>query len=203
MLIVMTTLTGSATSPRTKASRALAPSAPTAARIDRPLDRPGPDAPLPVPEALTDQGLDLRAGPAPVPLELQIPSLGVRAAVVGVGITPTNVMDAPMGPAKDPVWQQAFWYRGGAVPGELSTALIAGDINDPLGRPAVFGHIDRLRPGDPLVLRDTRSGLDVRFSVSDSGTYSLDQAADPAVLGALSTRARSHPGPRGSPDGVE
>jgi len=137
---------------------------------------------LAVPSALTRAGLDLRAGPVAVPLELRMPSLGVSAAVVGVGITPKNVMDAPMGPADDPVWQQAFWYRGSAVPGARSTALIAGHIDGPGGRPAVFGHIDRLRPGDRIVVHDTRTGLDVRFAVTSSVTYSLAQTATPAVL---------------------
>jgi hypothetical protein len=137
---------------------------------------------LAVPSALTRAGLDLRAGPVAVPLELRMPSLGVSAAVVGVGITPKNVMDAPMGPADDPVWQQAFWYRGSAVPGARSTALIAGHIDGPGGRPAVFGHIDRLRAGDRIVVHDTRTGLDVRFAVTSSVTYSLAQTATPAVL---------------------
>lgn len=146
-----------------------------------PLPRAAPTA-LAVPAALTDEGLDLRAGPVAVPLELQMPSLSVSASVMGVGITPKNVMDAPMGPAEDPVWQQAFWYRGSAVPGALSTALIAGHVGGPRGSPAVFAHLDRLRPGDPIVVHDTRTALDVRFSVTESKTYSLDQAADPAVL---------------------
>jgi hypothetical protein len=139
-------------------------------------------AALAVPAALTDEGVDLRAGPGAVPLELQLPSLDVVASVVGVGITPKNVMDAPMGPAGDPVWQQAFWYRGSAVPGALSTALIAGHVGGPRGSSAVFAHLDRLRPGDPIVVRDTRTAVDVRFSVTEAKTYSLDEAAEPAVL---------------------
>jgi hypothetical protein len=138
-----------------------------------------------MPAALTDDGLDMRAGPVAVPLELRMPSLSVTAPVMGVGITPKNVMDAPMGPAGDPVWQQAFWYRGSAVPGELSTALIAGHVGGPRGSSAVFADLDRLRPGDPIVVRDTRSGLDVRFSVTESKTYSLDEAAEPAVLNQI------------------
>lgn len=180
VVIGMAILTGPVTSPPAKGSRALAPSAPTARN-----DGPQPVTPFAVPAALVDDGLDLRAGPVPVALELQLPSLGVRASVVGVGITANEVMDAPMGPAKDPVWQQAFWYRGSAVPGELSNALIAGHISGPGGRPAVFAQIDRLGRGDPIVVRDTRNGLDVRFSVSNSETYSLDQAADPAVLSRI------------------
>lgn len=140
---------------------------------------------LTVPAALTDEGLDLRSGPEPVPLTLQLPTLEVSAPVVGVGITPGNVMDAPMGRAGDPVWQQAFWYRGSAVPGALSTALIAGHVGGPGGSAAVFGHLDRLRPGDPIVVHDTRSGDDVRFSVTETKTYSLDEASDPTVLSRI------------------
>jgi hypothetical protein len=46
----------------------------------------------------------------------------------------------------------------------------------------VFGHIDSLRPSDVIVVHDTRSALDVRFSVTDSVSYSLAQTADPAIL---------------------
>lgn len=59
---------------------------------------------------------------------------------------------------------------------------IAGHIDDPLGRPGVFAHIDRLQPGDPIIVHETRSGLDARFSVTLSKTYTLTQAADPDVL---------------------
>ena len=135
-----------------------------------------------IPAPLTDEGLDLRAGPVAVPLELRIPSLSITTPVIGVGITPKDVMDAPMGPAGDPVWQQAFWYRGSAVPGELSTALIAGHVGGPKGSSAVFADLDRLRPGDPIVVRDTRTGLDVRFSVTGAKSYTLAEAAEPAVL---------------------
>jgi hypothetical protein len=141
-----------------------------------------PAAVLPVPAALTDAGLALRAGPVAVPLELRMPSLHVDAPVIGVGMSTEDVMDAPMGPADDPVWQQAFWYRGSAVPGEVSTALLAGHVNDPLGRPGVFAHIEDLRAGDPIVVHDTRSGLDVAFSVTETKTYSLAQTTEPSVL---------------------
>lgn len=137
---------------------------------------------LAVPAALTDPGLGLRAPPVAVPVELRMPSLGVAAVVLGVGVTPKNVMDAPMGSPNDPVWQQAFWYRGSAIPGARSTALIAGHIDDPLGRPGVFGHIDGLRPGDPIVVHDIRTGLDVRFKVTHSTTFALDATTDAAVL---------------------
>jgi len=169
LLVVAVLLTGCGAPEAETAAAPLAPASPVAA----------------IPAALHDEGLDLRAGPVAVPLELQMPSLNVTAPMVGVGITPKNVMDAPMGPAGDPVWQQAFWYRGSAIPGELSTALIAGHVGGPKGSSAVFADLDRLGPGDPIVVHDTRSGLDVRFAVTESKTYSLDQAAEPAVLNQI------------------
>lgn len=149
--------------------------APASARAVAPADGT-------IPGGLTDPTVGLRAGPVAVPLALELPSLDVTASVTGVGLTPKNVMDAPTGPPGDPVWQQAFWYRGSAVPGANSTALIAGHIDGPQGRPAVFGHIDTLQPGDPIVIRDLRNGLQIRFSVTELRTYSLDAADEPEVL---------------------
>ena len=138
-----------------------------------------------VPAPLNVDGLDLMAGPVAIPLELRLPTLELSASVLGVGLTPGNVMDAPMGGAEDPVWQQAFWYRGSAVPGAASTALFAGHVSDPLGRPGVFASIERLQVGDPIVVHDARSGLDVRFAVTGSSSYSLREATDPTVLAKI------------------
>lgn len=168
---------GTPTPATTAAPTTAAPTVPSASP-----DAPAPTTTLPpVPAALTGP-LDLRAGPVPVPLELTLPSLDVRAEVLGVGLTDADAMDAPMGPASDPVWHQAFWYRGSAVPGATSTALIAGHVNGPGGMAAVFARIEDLRPGDPIVVRDTRTGLDLTFVVDRAETYTLDQAAEPAVL---------------------
>ncbi len=142
--------------------------------------RPVPDPPMPA--ALIANGLDVRSGPVPVPLLLQIPAIGVNAQVLGVGVTSGDVMDAPEGPAHDPVWMEAFWYRGSAVPGAISTALIAGHIDGPRGTQGVFGHIEKLHPGDLIVVHDTRSSLDVRFAVTGSTSFTLAQTTDPGVL---------------------
>lgn len=140
---------------------------------------------LAVPAPLTEAGLDLRAKPVAVPLELRMPSIETTAAVLGVGATEAGAMDAPMGRAGDPVWQQAFWYRGSAVPGAPSTALIAGHVSAPGGRTGVFSRLDQLRAGDPIVVRDTRSGLEVGFSVTETRTYTLAQASERSVLARI------------------
>jgi hypothetical protein len=143
---------------------------------------PQPAVIPPVPTRLTPVTLSLRAPPVAVPIQLRFPSLAQTMPVLGVGMLPNNAMDAPMGPADSPAWQQAFWYRGSAVPGEPSSAVIAGHISDPLGRPGAFGRLGELRSGDPIVVHDDRNGLDVRFAVTDEKSYPIEQTGDPAVL---------------------
>jgi sortase (surface protein transpeptidase) len=151
---------------------------------------------------LTDPGLDLHAGPVDVPLELKIPSLGVSAPMIGVGLTPENLMDAPKGTAGDPVWQKVFWYRGSGVPGDSGTATTSGHVNDVLGRPAVFARLMELRPGDPILVHDTRSGLDVHFTVAKMETYSLQQSGDPSILTQVYGSGPASGGrPQPAPDG--
>ncbi len=169
------------------------PVEPTVQPTTRPMG-PGP---------LTAPGLDLRAGPVDVPLELRIPSLQINAPVVGVGITAENVMDAPKGLAADPVWQKVFWYRGSGIPGDVGTATLAGHVDDVLGRPAVFARLRDLRSGDLIVVHDTRSGLDVRFTVVKTETYSVQQTADPSVLAQIyGSGPVSGRGPQPAPDGL-
>lgn len=171
---------------RPKSVRVLGPAEAAAVVADRPVTAHPKNAvhaakALLVPAALTKAGLSLRAEAVAVPLRLRIPSIGVDATVLGVGITKQNVMDAPMGSPDDPVWQQAFWYRGSAVPGAASTALLAGHI-DGGGRLAIFAHIAELRKGDPIVVHDARTGLDVHFAVTGAVSYTLEQTRKPAVL---------------------
>jgi sortase (surface protein transpeptidase) len=152
---------------------------------------------------IIDSNLDLRAGPVDVPLELKIPTLQVSAPVIGVGITAENVMDAPKGPAGDPIWHKVFWYRGSGIPGSLTTATLAGHIDDVSGRPAAFARLKELRPGDPIIVHDTRSRLDLRFNVASTETYSVKQAADPAVLSLIyGSGPVSGTGPQAAPDGL-
>ncbi len=168
-------------------------SAPTAPAT-QPTEQPAP---------LIDPGLDLRAGPIDVPLELRIPALRINAAILGVGITSTNVMDTPKGSANDPVWHKAFWYRGGGIPGSASTATIAGHVDDVLGRPAIFAHLNALRPGDSIVVHDARTDLDIKYVVTGTATYTIRQTLEPAVLSQIyGPGPVAGQGPEPSPDGL-
>lgn len=156
-----------------------------------------------VPRPLTPVGLDLRAPSVTVPLELLIPALDLRAPIAGVGITAKGTMDAPTGPRRDRVWQTAFWYRGGGIPGDIGTATIAGHSSGSRGRASIFARLSELWPGDVIIVRDTRRALTVRFIVTAAKSYSLEQAAQPEVLrriyGAGPVSGR---GPQPSDDGL-
>ena len=167
----------------------------------QPTVRPTPT--LFVPGPLFDPNLDLRAPPVAVPLELRIPSLDVRAPVVGVGLTSENLMDSPKGPIDDPIWHAAFWYRGGGIPGEVGTATIAGHVNDPLGRPEIFAHLEDLEPGDLVITRDKSAEIDIRFIVERTQVYTVQESSDPAVLTQIyGAGPVAGTGPQPSPDGL-
>ena len=141
-----------------------------------------PAVPL-IPGPLVNPLLDPHAGPVAVPLEVQIPALKINAPVLGVGLTMANAMASPVGMAMDdPIWQTVFWYRGGGIPGDVGTATIAGHFDDDLGRPAVFAFLSDLQIGDVIIVKDQRSGLEVPFIVTETATYTDQEAAAPDIL---------------------
>jgi len=153
---------------------------PTVNSTDQPTVQPIPT--LFVLGPLINPDFDIKAGPIPVPLELQIPSLKVNAPVIGVGLTSRNEMDAPKGPIGSPIWHSAFWYRGSGIPGDPGTATIAGHVNDSLGRPEIFAHLQKLNPGDLIIVHDKKTTFDIRFIVDEIKIYSVKESSDPAVL---------------------
>jgi hypothetical protein len=154
-------------------------------------------------DALIDPSLDLHSAPVAVPLELRIPSLQMSAPVLAVGVTSQNVMDTPQGPGDDPVWQQAFWYRGGAVPGDLGTATIGGHVSGIGGKPALFKRLAELRPGDLIIVHNTQSDLGARFMVTEVAVYPLTQAADAGTMARIyGLGPLSGTGPQETADGL-
>jgi hypothetical protein len=150
-----------------------------------------------IPGPLFYPNLDLKVGPVDVPLELQIPSLKVNAPVLGVGLTAKNEMDAPKGRIGDPVWQKAFWYRGSVIPGQPGTATFAGHVNDPLGQPEIFAHLQKLNPGDSIIVHVKDTSIDIPFKVDLVKVYSIKELSNPAVIAKIFGA-----GPQPAPDGL-
>jgi hypothetical protein len=145
-----------------------------------------PIVPLTIPDPLVDPNLSLFVGPVDVPLEIRIPTLKIKAPVLGVGLALTNAMATPIGILpNDPIWQTVFWYRGGGTPGDVGTATFSGHFDDADGRPAVFAFLGNLRIGDLIIVQDKRNGLDIPFIVTETTTYTEEEATDPEVLSRI------------------
>jgi sortase (surface protein transpeptidase) len=94
---------------------------------------------------------------AATPVQIEIPSIGVDAPVVPLGLEPSGVLEAPEGLA------ETGWWADGPEPGEAGPAVVAGHVDSRAG-PAVFYRLGELRPGDPVdVLR--ADGSRVVFTV--------------------------------------
>lgn len=134
------------------------------------------------PAVLSSLHMKITAKPVPVPLIVEIPSIGVHSHLLAVGMTSAQAMDAPEGGANSPFWADTFWYRGGAVPGADGTATIAGHIDDAFGRYAVFGHLSQLVRGDTITIRNSKTGFSVHFAVTSVHLFTLAQSKTMKVL---------------------
>jgi sortase (surface protein transpeptidase) len=91
------------------------------------------------------------------PVRLEIPAIGVSAALARLGLNPDGTMQVPSD------FATAGWYTFGPKPGEDGPAVIAGHIDSRRG-PAVFYRLRELAPGDE-VLVERVDGSRARFVV--------------------------------------
>jgi hypothetical protein len=134
----------------------------------------------PLPRTLQD--LDLHAPYAQIPLHVTAPSIQVDAIVLGVGLTKTNNVDAPEGPRDSPLWDDAFWYRGTAEPGQPGVFALAGHVDRVGGAPAAFAHLSSIKPGDIVTISDQHIGVEFHYRISQARSYSLKEVESLPVL---------------------
>jgi hypothetical protein len=97
------------------------------------------------------------------PIHLSIPAIDVSVPLSVLGLNANGTVSVPTD------FNEPGWYRYGATPGEVGTAVILGHIDSYLG-PAVFFKLRDLVVGDQVVVRlaDHRSA---RFVVIGKATY--------------------------------
>ena len=97
--------------------------------------------------------------------ELILPSAGIRASVVQVGLTPDGAMGSPDNPFV------VGWFNRSAIPGELGNALLGGhrDYEDRDGHidVGVCWKLDETRVGDQLIMFDQSSNRYFVYEVVD------------------------------------
>jgi LPXTG-site transpeptidase (sortase) family protein len=111
----------------------------------------------------------------PRPAALIIPSIGVQANLVDLGVTATGALQVPATTAV------AGWYTGSPRPGAIGTAVIAGHIDSKAG-PGIFFHLSELRPGDRVYVRRADGTLAL-FRVTAVRSYAKDNFPTQAVYG--------------------
>ena len=104
--------------------------------------------------------LDHQPHPLPTrptgPMTITIPSIGVKAGIVGVGLRADGAMQVPHP-------DQVGWYKRGPRPGAPGPAVLIGHV-DTRTEPAVFFRLRDLRPGDEILIHQ-RHGSTIRFIV--------------------------------------
>jgi hypothetical protein len=142
------------------------------------------DAPRPAP-ATTAGGLDAARGfrstrgyrATPVPVRLQIPSIGVDTRLQRLGRAPDGTVEVPKGPHE---WEEAGWYERGTRPGDPGSAVVLGHVDSSREGPAVFFRLRELRRGAEIkVVR--ADGSSVRFSVDRTEQYPKSRFPTDAV----------------------
>ncbi len=111
------------------------------------------------------------------PVSLRIPAIGVRTALVRLGLTATGTLQVP------PTAAVAGWYTGSPRPGAIGAAVIAGHIDSASG-PGVFFRLRLLRPGDLIYVRRADGSLAV-FEVTAVRSYLKTRFPTRAVYGAV------------------
>jgi sortase (surface protein transpeptidase) len=113
----------------------------------------------------------------PVPVRLEIPSIGVGTRLQRLGRAQDGTIEVPKGPRE---WEEAGWYQGGTRPGDPGSAVILGHVDSRRSGPAVFFRLRELRRGDQIkVVR--ADGSSVRFAVDRTEQYPKSRFPTDAV----------------------
>lgn len=159
-----------------------APSAPQAATTVEPSAPPSatptpiesaPDTSTPsTPEPTEEPPLVLSES---APVGVRIPSIGVDAPMLDLGLLPDRTLEVPTTAA------DVGWYETSPTPGELGPSILAGHVT--YNGPAVFLRLGELGPGD-IVEVDRADGSTAVFEVTEVGEYDKDEFPTVDVYGS-------------------
>jgi sortase (surface protein transpeptidase) len=103
----------------------------------------------------------------PIPVRVEIPSIGVASSLDRLGRAPDGTVEVPSD------WEVAGWYAPGPRPGDPGSAVILGHVDSKRG-PAVFYRLPQLRRGDQIKIARA-DGSSVRFAVQRTAQYPKDR----------------------------
>lgn len=114
------------------------------------------------------------------PAQIEIPSIGVDAAIEQTGILENGEMGVPENVDK------VGWFEPGFKAGVKGHSVLAGHVDSPTG-PAVFYNLTKVKVGE----RVTLTGVDGRkliFEVKEINSYQTEQAPVKEIFGESDKR---------------
>lgn len=111
------------------------------------------------------------------PVSLAIPTLGVTAPIMDLGLQSDGELEVPPGA------EQAGWYTGAPTPGELGPAIIAAHVNWE-GEDGPFAKLHTLKPGSRVVV-SRADGTRSVFAVDRVEQYPKTQFPTERVYGDI------------------
>ncbi|MEU2554846.1 MULTISPECIES: class F sortase [unclassified Streptomyces] len=112
------------------------------------------------------------------PTDFRIPSLGIDAPVIGLGLEGDRQLSTP--PLDRP--NEVGWYQGGPTPGETGTAIAVGHRDTRTGA-AVFAALAHVEPGKPIEV-GRADGRTAVYSVDRVKVYDKAGFPDEEVYGS-------------------
>ena len=118
---------------------------------------------------------------AGVPVRLEIPAIGVDAAIEHVGRAQNDQVDVPKLP------MNVAWFNESALPGQSGkTSIIVGHLDSRTG-PAVFWDLRKLVNGDEMTVTYANGSRYV-FAVQDKERYATDNLPRDKLFGRTPRR---------------
>ena len=154
--------------------------------ISEPLPSPTPTTkPTTTRSTQTTQSKTTNPAPASqgtgIPKTINIPKLGINASVESVGLDSAGRMDVPK------KWANVAWYNLGYKVGYSGgAAVMSGHLDTSSGAPAVFYNIEKLNPGDEIIVTDT-TGAKYKYRVVEKQVYPWDALPLQRIFGSAGT----------------
>lgn len=103
--------------------------------------------------------------PLGLPMRLTIPSIGVDANILEVGLAADGSVDVPKGP------HDVAWFNRGPQPGQPGSSVIVGHAGKwQNGLNSVFDNLNKLKKGDTIYVKNDK-GFVTSFVVRETKTY--------------------------------
>ena len=124
---------------------------------------------------------DLRDGVGPRPQRLRVPSIGLDALIVPIGLDPTGALAVP---EKVDV---AGWWSGGPIPGEAGPTVVVGHYDSKTAA-GVFEHLPDVGVGNVITI-ERSDGWKYRYRVTSSERIAKSAFPTARVYGATAATA--------------